>query len=164
MSDASFTIRSFRGSDAAACQQLYREGLIGGQIAQNDTGLDIDDIESAYMKVPGNHMWVAEVDGRVIGMIGVIHSDGTAEIRRLRVREDHRRRGVGSALLEKALAFCQENNYLKVALDTFVEREPAIRLFEKFHFRVGRTRNYGGKELLYFYLDLYTREDKDGEG
>ncbi len=164
MSDGPLNIRSFKPSDIAASQHLYRQGLIGGKIAENDTGLDIDDIESAYIKVPGNHFWVAEVDGAVIGMVGVMHSDGVADIRRLRVHEDHRRRGVGSALVETALSFCNDNNYLKVALDTFMEREPAIRLFEKFHFLVGTTRSYAGKELLYFYLDLYSREDKDGEG
>jgi ribosomal protein S18 acetylase RimI-like enzyme len=58
-----------------------------------------------------------------------------------------------------ALKFCQERDYLKVALDTHIDREPAIKLFEKFRFRHGRTRAYGGKELLFFYLDLYTGED-----
>ena len=164
MPDGPFNIRSFCSADAVACRKLFHDGLIGGQIAENDTALDIDDIEQAYIKVRGNHFWVAESGGVVIGMIGVMHSDGTAEIRRLRVREDQRRRGVGSALVEKALAFCQENNYLKVALDTFMEREPAVRLFEKFHFRVGRTRAYAGKELLYFYLDLYSREDSKDAG
>ena len=47
----------------AGLPRLYREGLLGGKLAENDTGLDIDDIESAYMK-PGNHFWVAETTGR----------------------------------------------------------------------------------------------------
>ena len=77
---------------------------------------------------------------------------------RLRVANDHRRRGIGSMLVEAALRFCQEHQYLKIALDTFMDREPAIKLFEKFRFRHSRTRTYAGKELLYFYLDLYTVE------
>ncbi len=156
-SNAPVTIRSYRPTDAAACRRLYVEGLIGGTLAPNDTGLDIDDIEGAYMAVPGNHLWVAETpEGEVVGMLGVQHHDeGVGEIRRLRVRQDHRRRGIGSALLEVALKFCQENGYLKITLDTFMEREPAIKLFEKFRFRHSRTKNIGGKDLLYFYLDLY---------
>ena len=39
-----------------------------------------------------------------------------------------------------------------------MEREPAIKLFEKFRFRHNRTRNVGGKDLMYFYLDLYTQD------
>src|SRR5687767_3972088 len=83
------TIRSFRPCDQAACRKLYVEGLIGGRIADNDTGMDIDDIESAYMRQPGNHFWVAETpEGEVVGMIGVQHHDddpGVGEVRRLRV-------------------------------------------------------------------------------
>jgi ribosomal protein S18 acetylase RimI-like enzyme len=170
--DTAYSFRSFRKEDAPACRQLYREGLLGGQLADNDSGLDIDDIDSAYMRDPGNHFWVAETaaqsDGgaaQVVGMIGVQHyDDGVGEIRRLRVRIDHRRKGIGSKLIEMALRFCQEHNYLKITLDTFMEREPAIKLFEKFHFKHSRTKMIGGKELLYFYLDLYSRDQRPRQG
>src|SRR5688500_12423264 len=105
------TIRSFRASDAAACEQLYREGLLGGKIAENDTGLDMDDVQSAYLSNPGSHFWVAELPDtkEIVGMIGVQHhEDNCGEIRRLRVGQDHRRKGIGSALVETALKFCQQ--------------------------------------------------------
>ncbi|MEO6437075.1 MAG: GNAT family N-acetyltransferase [Tepidisphaeraceae bacterium] len=161
-----FVIRPFRREDMPACEQLYREGLLGGKIAENDTALDIDDIESAYMNSPGSHFWVVEVPGdgnghapQVVGMIGVQHhEESVGEIRRLRVRHDLRRRGIGSALVEIALKFCQDQGYLKIALDTFMEREPAVKLFEKFHFRHSRTRSVMGKDVLHFYLDLYQRD------
>ena len=97
--------------------------------------------------------------GEIIGMVGVQHhEESVGEIRRLRVRQDQRRRGVGSALLETALQFCQQQGYLKIHLDTFMEREPAVKLFEKFNFRHSRTRCAGEKEVLHFYLDLYQRD------
>ena len=153
------TIRSFKPGDQPVCQKLYVEGLIGGELAKNDTGLDIDNIQAAYM-TEGNHFWVAESEQReIIGMVGVQHHDeGSGEIRRLRVRQDVRRRGVGSQLLEAAIKFCKDRGYLKVALDTFVEREAALKLFEKFRVRHERTKSVCGKELLYFYLDLYTSD------
>ncbi len=155
--DNPFTIRSFRREDTDACRKLYVDGMILGSIADNDTGVDIDDIEAAYMKSPGGHFWVVENStNEVVGMLGVQHYDGAGEIRRLRVRQDHRRRGIGSALLETALKFCHERGYLKITLDTHMEREPAIKLFEKFRFKHQRSRSVAGKELLYFYLDLYT--------
>ena len=166
--EGSFHVRSFRQEDLSACTQLYRDGLLGGKIAENDTGLDMDDIEAAYMSSPGSHFWVAETTAvpvrEVIGMIGVQqHEDSVGEIRRLRVRQDMRRRGIGSALIETALKFCRDRGYLKIALDTFVEREPAIKLFEKFHFRHSRTRAVGDKEVMHFYLDLYTRDSGGGQ-
>lgn len=159
-SDATYHVREFRPDDLPACRKLYVEGLLAGRLAENDTGSDIDDIEWAYMKPAGNHFWVAEnAAGEVVGMIGVqAHEEGCGEIRRLRVRSDHRRRGIGSALVEAALRFCQEKGYLKIQLDTFVDREAAVRLFEKFRFRHSRSRKVGEKELMYFYLDLYMGE------
>ena len=47
----------------SACRTLYSDGLLSGRtVAENDTGLDIDDIESVYMNQPGNHFWVAQAD------------------------------------------------------------------------------------------------------
>jgi len=162
--DLPINIRRFKPADLPACRELYVGGLAGGRVAENDSGLDIDDIERAYMKTPGNHFWVAEMvqpgDGAAadgVGMVGVQHhEENAAEIRRLRVREDLRRRHIGTRLMETALKFCQDHGYLKITLDTFVEREPALKLFEKFRFRHSRTRVVSGKELMYFYLDLYT--------
>ncbi|HZL36661.1 MAG TPA: GNAT family N-acetyltransferase [Tepidisphaeraceae bacterium] len=155
-------IRGFQSRDAAACQALYQDGLIGGKIADNDTGCDIENIESAYMKDPGSRFWVAQSpEGNVVGMIGVQHHDeGVGEIRRLRVAGTHRRRGIGSALIETAVRFCQEKQYLQVKLDTFMEHETALRLFEKFRFSHDRTRSIGDKQLMYFYLDLYRGEER----
>lgn len=149
-------VRSFTPADQAVCNKLYREGLIGGALSENDTCVDLDDIKTVYLR-PGSHFWVAEaLNGEVVGMIGVQHhEEGSGEIRRLRVATYFRRRGVGSALVEAAVRFCEQHNYLKVTLDTFMEREAAIRLFEKFRFRHFRTRNMGGKDLMYFMLDLY---------
>lgn len=185
--DTTFRIRSFRPGDQGPCGRLYAEGLVGGSLSENDTCADLHDIESAYMKCPGSHLWVAEVqhgiangdavlvgsaDGgaqgagcMVVGMIGVQHHEaGCAEIRRLRVATSYRRRGIGSALVEVALRFCEERSYLKVTLDTFMEREPAIRLFEKFRFRHFRTRSFAGKELMYFLLDLYAGDHHPQQG
>jgi ribosomal protein S18 acetylase RimI-like enzyme len=157
-------IRSFRPEDAPACRRLYSEGLIGEKIADNDTALDLDDIQSVYMKTPGNHFWVAELASReVIGMIGVQHHDeGVGVIRRLRVAEAHKGKGIGRTLVDAALRYCQENGYLKITLDTFIDPDLAISLFSKFNFRLDRRRTVAGKSLMYFYLDLYGRDDKPG--
>ncbi len=164
-----YAIRTYRSDDASTVRQLYTAGLLGGQLAANDSGLDIDDIETAYLDDPLNHFWVAEVapgrggrageaDGTVVAMIGVQHHDeGVGEIRRLRVSESHKRRRLGSRLLDTALRFCRDNGCLKVTLDTFVERSAAVNLFERHQFRHGKTRQLYGKDTLYFYFDLYAQ-------
>jgi ribosomal protein S18 acetylase RimI-like enzyme len=163
-----WTIRSFEPADLPACRKLYVQGLLGGHLAENDTGLDIDDIESVYMHTNGNHFWVAEGrPGQIIGMIGVQHHDqGVGQIRRLRVCPDHQRRGIGKSLLETAIKFCEENQYLKVTLDTFSERAYVIEMFKKIGFVHGETRHFAGKDLMNFYFDLYAgtprRSKEDG--
>ena len=160
--DIPVTIRPFRPADQPACQGLYRDGLLGGQLAGNDTGFDIDDIAAAYCARPGNCFLVADdTAGEVVGMVGVQHHDAdTGEVRRLRVRREVQRRGIGTKLLEAAVQFCQDHNYLKVTLDSYMDRDPALKLFEKFRFRHQRTRTVGEKQLMYFYLDLYTGEPR----
>ncbi len=170
-----YRIRPFDDSDQPICRGLYTEGLLGGKLADNDTGLDVDDIRSAYLLDPRSGFWVAQLTeaapqfgqwlptgarpGDIVGMVGVQHhEEGVGEIRRLRVHPAHRRRGLGSRLLETAVRFCRDSGCLKVQLDSYVEQRSAVRLFERFHFRHGRTRSVGGKQLLYFYLDLYTQE------
>jgi ribosomal protein S18 acetylase RimI-like enzyme len=158
--DIPITIRDFEPNDAAACRALYLEGLVAGaKLANNDLGLDIDDIASAYSPEAGNGFWVATSEtGEVVGMIGVQQLDeGVGEIRRLRVRVDHQRRGIGAKLIDHALAFCQQRGYLKVTLGTSIGALPAVKLFQKFHFRLDKTKTVAGKEMQYFYLDLYAR-------
>jgi ribosomal protein S18 acetylase RimI-like enzyme len=165
-----FQVRSYQDSDLQACQRLYSEGLLGGKIAENDTGFDIDNISQAYLKNEGSHFWVAvDEAGQVVGMIGVQkHEEGNGEIRRLRVATSHRRRGIGKVLVERAVKFCNDHQCLKVTLDTYVDHDPAVKLFEKFRFHHWKTKKVGDKELLYFYLDLYQgdrpRPKADGQG
>jgi ribosomal protein S18 acetylase RimI-like enzyme len=164
--ELAFVVRPYRACDRQACRKLFYEGLVGGRIADGDTGADIDCIETHYLAVDGNHFWVAEVStgngsSPVVGMIGVqAKGDGTAEIRRLRVDERYRRRGIGKALMEEAVKFCKDQNYIRIILDTFMERDPAIQLFQKLQFRHGRTRKTDAKDLLYFYLDLYGKPNE----
>ena len=143
--------------DHAAVRDLFENGLIEGFVADNDTGTDMENIAEAYFPDEGQSaLWVADYDEAVIGMIGVQKtSDHGAEIRRLRVRSDFRRQGVGAKLMEQALQFCLHHSYLKVSLDVRIERGPAIALFEKFGFQLNRTREVNGRRMLDFYLDLY---------
>lgn len=143
--------------DLPAIRALFRAGCVEGHVRENDPGRDIDRLFAHYFNEDGSAgFWVAREDDRVVGMIGVQRRDeNVAEVRRLRVHPDRRRRGIGSLLMEQAIRFCREKGYLKVILDTRVEREPAVRLFQKFGFQLSRTRESDGRLLHDFYFDLY---------
>ncbi len=153
-------VRSYQGHDQPAVAWLYAEGLLDGQLDPKDTGADIENIGEAFFSDDANHFWVAEYDGKVVGMIGVTRDEGhTAEIRRLRVDPSLPQNEVAVKLLETALYHCTYHNYLKLRLDTRFEKDSALDIFERFAFQHTRSKTHGDKELLEFYLDLYRKQD-----
>jgi ribosomal protein S18 acetylase RimI-like enzyme len=149
-------VRSFEDHDQPVVSDLYVRGLLEGLIAPNDTGADIDNIVDAYFDEDRHHFWVAECDGRVVGMIGVGSDEQhTAEVRRLRVDPAFDCGPIAEALLEAALNHCKENGYLKIRLDTRYEKTTALGHFERLGFQLNRTVAAPGKDVLEFYLDLY---------
>ena len=153
----STVIRHATLDDLPVVCRLFEESVYQGQTRINDTGADIDNFAEAYLDgSERNAFWVAETDGVVVGMIGVQEvRDDVGEMRRLRVDGGYRRRGIGTALLEQALAFCRDHSYVKIVLDVRVERGPAIELFNAFGFFHSRTREQDEHKLLEFYVDLY---------
>lgn len=153
---------------------MFERGLRDGDWMDNDTGADLHNFHEAYCADEGRScFWVAEwlealqprAAPPIVGMVGVQNDDDhTAVIQRLRVEPEHQRRGIGTRLIEQALAFCQERGYLKVVLDARVTQERAITLFERFSFQLNRTRTVRGERVLDFYLDLYRDHDPDRNG
>ena len=150
-------VRSATDGDVPILRELYERSKLEGQLRINDTGADLDHLVEGYFECKDSGFWVAENESSIIGMVGVQRiSDNSAEIRRLRVRDGYRRRGIGAMLMEHAITFCREKQYLKVVLDVRIERSPAINMFDKFGFSHGRERDMNGRKLIDFYLDLYS--------
>lgn len=151
------TIRTASPTDIPSLRDLFEAGVYEGQIRINDTGADIENIHDGYLDGSDhNGFWVAERDASVLGMIGVQQvDDAVAEVRRLRVHPEHRRQGVGTALMKHAVSFCRDHEYLKIVLDVRGERAGAIRMFEKFGFYLAKVREQDERRVLDFYVDLY---------
>jgi len=162
-------------ADLPCIIELFEKGVNLGDWMDNDTGADVINFHEAYCNDEGrSQFWVAELRDAVveakprpalIGMVGVQCDDpNTAVIRRLRVEPQHQRKGVGRRLIEEAVSFCREKNYLKVVLDARVTHERAIALFERFSFQLNRKRTVRGERILDFYLDLYRDHDPSRNG
>lgn len=103
-------------------------------------------------KKPGSHRFVAELNGKVVGSVGIsqnlrarlTHSGGFG----LMVHADYWGQGVGSALTAAALDLA--DNWLglmRVDLEVFAENSAAIHIYEKFGFVIEGTRRiamFGG--------------------
>ena len=75
--------------------------------------------------------FAAVVDGELVGQLAVINSGhGFGEIGMMVARE-WRGRGVGTALMQVAIAYAREQGLHKLTLSVFAHNEPAIALYRK---------------------------------
>ncbi|KAE8628712.1 hypothetical protein XENTR_v10000190 [Xenopus tropicalis] len=94
---------------------------------------DLLDIEKSYMMANNSCFWVAESEGRVIGMVGIQPTQDSKDamvLRRLSVASEQRVRGIGKALCMKAIDFARQRGYRRVNLDTSMIQRAAHRLYE----------------------------------
>ena len=146
-------IRSYRPADAAAVRLLFAESLM--DFAGNSTQAvesyvessladDLADISFHYLRSSGDHFWVAEVGGQIKGMVGIQRrGEKEAELRRMSVTGDARRRGIGWALLETTDAFCREQGYQQIRLTTVTLLQPAIAMYIRFGYQLTGEDQYG---------------------
>lgn len=91
----------------------------------------------AIMADPDATMWVAELEGRVVGfatalMIGAIHMDGpVAQLTSLVVDEAARGRGIGAQLVAAAEAWARERSAVRISLTSALHRVEAHAFYEK---------------------------------
>jgi GNAT superfamily N-acetyltransferase len=98
-----------------------------------------------------NRIWLAEVDGRIVGSIATVgHSEEDAQLR-------WRGLGLGKHLMELALEFCRDQKYGRVFLWTTSELKESARLYERFGFRKveERTHEIWGKRITEERYDLH---------
>lgn len=102
---------------------LYEKEMLGG-------------MAELYNDPKGSQMWIAELNGKIVGDIAVIkRGDKRAQLRWFGVALKLQGQGLGSRLLQIALSFCAEKGYTHLTLDTLDILKPARHLYAKFGFR-----------------------------
>ena len=122
---------------------------------------DLIDISKTYMSSDSGHMWVAEWQGKVVGMVGLAVDEkqkpGVAELQRMSVSSTCRKMGVGRKLLEELLRHAKGQRLEKIVLTTTSAQTPAIGLYKKYGFRLAGVFPYPQKilgDLEYWSFDL----------
>ena len=97
-------------------------------------------------------LWLALDGDRIHGSIAIDgsgHSSQGAHLRWFITSDESRGQGLGHALLEAALRFCEERGYRRVYLWTFDELHAARHLYEKFGFALSHAQrgSQWGKEV-----------------
>jgi RimJ/RimL family protein N-acetyltransferase len=138
-----FAIRRARPADAAALVGLAEavsaepEGWLVAEGAWRTVGE-----ERRYLRTLGRYphaaVFVADADGSVVARLSLARDPHPASRHvadlGLMVAAGHRRRGVGTALLDAAVAWAREAEVRKLELHVFPHNEPALALYERFGF------------------------------
>lgn len=122
---------------------------------------DLLDIDKLYMSNKGSHMWVAQWNGKVVGMVGLIHNEshkpGVAELQRMSVSTTCRKMGIARKLLDQVIKHARDERLEKIVLTTTSAQGPAIGLYKKYGFKCMEVFPYPQKilkDLEYWSFDL----------
>jgi N-acetylglutamate synthase-like GNAT family acetyltransferase len=134
------TIRHYGPEDLEDCRslwtdltdwhrQLYADPSIGGP----DPGAGFD---AHLAEVGAERIWVAEQDGRVVGLAGMIVRGSKVELEPLSVRAGCRGLGIGRELAEAVVAAARAEGAEQVVVRPTGRNAEAIRVFHTLGFDV----------------------------
>lgn len=171
---ASFLIRRVTPSDVEAAQALMRRVVEQDFQSTYDPALhrDIDDVVGTYITPKRHVLFIAmdESSGAVIGTAGA--RDGalhrgpdhlidrygggrTAQLVRVYVRREDRRRGVARALLARVLQFIlADGRYTAISLHTFPHSPGALAFWESIGTKVWAYEREGQYPQVFFEITL----------
>jgi ribosomal protein S18 acetylase RimI-like enzyme len=129
---------------AKLIEKIFYE--LGFSFDKDTTHKDLFDIKNYFTK-----FFIIRIDKEIVGTIGVKMDEDkiSAGIKRLYLREDHRKKGWGRALLEKAIEFSKEMKAERVWLRTTERNVQALKIYKK-----NGLREYK-REGDYIYLEKY---------
>lgn len=133
-------IRPYQADDLEACRALwveltqrhrdiYDDQTIGG----DDPGLAFDE-HARLSNLAG--LWVAERDGALVGMCGLLVHGGDAQVEPIVVTSTLRSAGIGRRLLEHVIAEARGRGLRSLSIRPVARNVEAIQLFHQAGFRV----------------------------
>jgi len=127
-------VREFAASDVPAVLAILEESPEAAAWSRESL-LQLDSVTPTA--------WVAEWEGIVAGFLIGRSADDEFEILNMAVSGAHRRRGIGSKLLESALEVSRKAGSARVYLEVRASNEPAIALYKRHGFtECGRRVKY----------------------
>jgi ribosomal protein S18 acetylase RimI-like enzyme len=153
-------VRRYEARDNEQVWALHWEGVLGTTrdypVVDPKYDDDLTRLEEEYLG-EGSNFWVAEGSDGLVGMAAVRRIDErTGRLRRMRVTEAWRRRGVAAALLAQAIAFCRSCGYTRLILDTTEHQTAAQRMYERAGFNKTGERSLGSFVVYDYVLELET--------
>lgn len=137
-------IRLMTKNDYEAVYQLW---LSCPGVALNTTDDSPEGIGKFLDRNPTS-CFVAEDDGKVVGVIMAGHDGRRGYLHHTAVSPDHRRQGIASALTDAALAALKEEGIVKVTLVAFRKNEGGNAFWGEQEFTLREDLTYWDKVLI----------------
>ena len=159
-------IRSFKEADSAHVEELFIQAIktiapppplreFFDHYVRSALREEIGRVAEYYGERLGA-FWVANAGPRIVGMFGLIPVPSTpaAELRRMYVDPDVRRRGVARAMLNFAEGSCRRQNVARIELSTSELNREAMSLYKTCGYAVSREEavEIAGVSVRTFYL------------
>jgi len=114
----------------AKLYQAYADGL-GIDLGFQDFSSELNELAVMYGS-PTGCAWIIYDEELPIACVGIrLFSSTVAELKRMYVNPDYRRRGVAQQLMDVSLMFAKQAGYQSVRLDTLCTMIPAMTLYRK---------------------------------
>ena len=150
-------INPFEIEDQEAVHKMIIDGLAEhwGKIDPT-LNPDLNDIGSHYADAT---FLVARLGNRIVGSGALVRqSDQVAEIVRMSVTPDMRRKGIATRILERLCHEAQRLGFRRIVLETTSTWHDAIEFYKRFGFRITHQQEgpFGGE--VYFTFDVVPTE------
>lgn len=114
--------------------QEYAESL-DFNLCFQDFDRELRELPGEYAR-PSERLILARHDGRSVGCVGLRRlEEGICEMKRLYVKPEYRRRGIGRELAERIISEAKAIGYRRMRLDTISNMVEAITLYRSLGFR-----------------------------
>ena len=156
------SIRPYEPRDLDGCRELWveltewhRSIFETPSIGGDDPGRQFD---AHLARVGAERIWVADENGELVGLAGLVLEHGEAELEPIVVSKRLRSRGVGRRLAEAVIEHAREHRVRQLQVRPVGRNAEAIRFFHRLGFDV--------LDQVVLMLDLVTDEPRpwrDGE-
>ncbi|MHC4957816.1 MAG: GNAT family N-acetyltransferase [Planctomycetota bacterium] len=138
---ATIAIRAYRPDDLESCRELWRELTQRHRDIYGNQGIGGDDpgayFDATYLKDPKlAGAWVAERDGAVVGLTGMLVDGDEAEVEPVVVSAAHRSAGIGGRLIEHVIEDAKARGLGSIKIRPVARNAEAIRCFFRHGFDV----------------------------
>jgi putative acetyltransferase len=87
---------------------------------------------------PGSVLWVAEINGEIVGCCGIYHTGGLdrncVELVKFYLKKEARGHGTGKELMQKSIESAREFGFTKIYLESLPQFSKAVNMYEKLGF------------------------------